>query len=100
MMNTTKQQFHVTIQSSISDFKLEQITVITVLGVVLLLAGIWISCQIFSYYANMRDVLDIIVQFSNTEIDKIVSYWNKVGDNFRKLVKSHQPRLNSNQERS
>jgi len=66
MMNSTKHQFHSTLRSSLKGFRIEQIIVIIVLGVVLLLAGSCIGYQVFTYHRNMRDVLDIIVQFSNS----------------------------------
>ena len=66
------------------------------MSIALLLAGSCISYQIYVYHRNMGEVMDIIVQFSNTEIGKIIIYWHQVSDHFRKLSRTkHATRKHS-----
>jgi hypothetical protein len=75
MVNSTKHQLH--------TYNLKHLTFICsfsiissiVLAIILVAVAILIWVKIYSYFSNMREVMDIIVQFSNEDIDKIKAYW-------------------------
>ena len=66
MMNATKQQFHNHLQMDLQACQFKQFIIILAMSITLLLAGSCIRYQLYRYHHNMGEVIDIIVQFSNS----------------------------------
>ncbi len=45
------------------------------ISLALILAVVYLCVKIYNYLVNMRQVMETIVEFSNHEIEGIVSYW-------------------------
>jgi cell shape-determining protein MreC len=82
MMNSTKQQLHLKLQSSLSKIKSSQVINNCILISVMLLMGVYLCFKIHRYFAKMREVVNIIVDFSSEEMRKIIDYWNKISEYF------------------
>lgn len=48
----------------------------------MLLMGVYLCFKIHRYFAKMQEVVNIIVDFSNEEMRKIIDYWNKISEYF------------------
>jgi cell shape-determining protein MreC len=51
----------------------------------LLIAIVYISLATYRYFSAMREIMDVVIQFSDHEIKKIAGYWQSVGDLFNTL---------------
>lgn len=58
------------------------------LVMVVVVAIAYVICKIDGYFAKMRGVLDIVVQFNSTETEKIINFWQKVTDYFKTMTKT------------
>ncbi len=70
------------------EIEVSQLFSVISLMMVAVVAIAYVICKIECYFAKMRGVLDIVVQFNRTEIEKIISFWQKVTDYFRTMTKT------------
>ncbi len=85
LMNSTKRQLHNQISNNLEKLKHDQLILIAIISSILLAASIYLCLKVYGYFNSMWQVMDIIIQFNNTEIEKIILYWHKVAYHFRKI---------------
>lgn len=75
VMNTTKHQLHLKMNGNLQILWMYQIISMISISLALILAVVYLCVKIYNYLVNMRQVMETIVEFSNHEIEGIVSYW-------------------------
>lgn len=81
-LNHTKNNLHLSLKSSINTLKITQIICIVCLSLLLVAISFYICYKVWSYFAKMKDVMEIIVQFNNREIETVIEYWENVNQHF------------------
>lgn len=85
MVNSTKIRIHKNFQNTLSNMLSNQILVGAVEFSIFVAMIVFVCSRVILYFKKVTDIFKIIFEFNDSNVRKILKYWNNLYRHFQKL---------------